>query len=517
MADELKHQSKGAVLDQAEFEHIDLHVFDGQATGDSLEASSATQLSRKKNNISATTAPGVTDDTNAGYKVGSVWLDLTGDKAYICLDVTAGAAVWTEITQAAGAPSGAAGGELGGTYPNPTVNGTHSGTAHHTKYTDAEAISAVEGEATLDLTGDVTIAGTKKLQVDVIDEKDADAGVTIDGVLLKDSAIPGGAVPATHSGSAHHTKYTDAEATAAVEAEATLDLTGDVTIAGTKKLQVDVIDEKDADAGVTIDGVLLKDSAIPGGAVPATHSGSAHHTKYTDAEATAAVEAEATLDLTGDVTIAGTKKLQVDVIDEKDADAGVTIDGVLLKDSAIPGGAVPSSHSGSAHHTAEVQATTATAGKAEIATQAEVDTGTDNTRIVTPDNLAGSIHGEKVFEITVFERATDVAMGDGKADIHIPSPFNGMNLVEVHAEVITAGTTGTTDIQIANVTQGADMLSTKLTIDSGETGSDQAATPAIIDAANDDVATNDMLRIDVDAVSTTSPKGLIITLVFRLP
>ena len=146
-----------------------------------------------------------------------------------------------------------------------------------------------------------------------------------------------------------------------------------------------------------------------------------------------------------------------------------------------------------------------------------MDTGTDNTRIVTPDNLAGSIHGEKVFEITVFERATDVAMGDGKADIHIPSPFNGMNLVEVHAEVITAGTTGTTDIQIVNVTQGADMLSTKLTIDSGETGSDQAATPAIIDAANDDVATTDMLRIDVDAVSTTSPKGLIITLVFRLP
>ena len=29
----------------------------------------------------------------------------------------------------------------------------------HTKYTDAEAITAAEGEATLDLTGDVTVAG----------------------------------------------------------------------------------------------------------------------------------------------------------------------------------------------------------------------------------------------------------------------------------------------------------------------------------------------------------------------
>ena len=92
-----------------------------------------------------------------------------------------------------------------------------------------------------------------------------------------------------------------------------------------------------------------------------------------------------------------------------------------------------------------------------------------------------------------------------------------MNLVEVHAEVITAGTTNTTDIQIANVTDSVDMLSTKLTIDSGETGSDTAATAAAINTSNDDVTTNDMLRIDVDAVSSTAPKGLIVTLTFRLP
>ena len=61
------------------------------------------------------------------------------------------------------------------------------------------------------------------------------------------------------------------------------------------------------------------------------------------------------------------------------------------------------------------------------------------------------------------------------------------------------------------------MLSTKLTIDSGETGSDTAATPAVIDANNDDVALHDLLRIDVDATATTKAKGLIVTLGFGLP
>jgi hypothetical protein len=61
------------------------------------------------------------------------------------------------------------------------------------------------------------------------------------------------------------------------------------------------------------------------------------------------------------------------------------------------------------------------------------------------------------------------------------------------------------------------MLSTVITIDSGETGSDTGATAAVIDTGNDDVITNDLLRIDVDAISTTAPKGLIITLEFRLP
>lgn len=157
------------------------------------------------------------------------------------------------------------------------------------------------------------------------------------------------------------------------------------------------------------------------------------------------------------------------------------------------------------------------AGKIEIATAAETTTGTDATRAISPDGLAGSEYGERAFQAVVFDFTTTVATGDGKFYFHIDSRVGGMNLVDVHAEVITAGTTNTTDIQIHNVTQTADMLSTVLTIDTGETGSDTAATPAVIDTGNDDVAENDVLRIDVDAVSTTAPQGLIVTLGFRLP
>ena len=96
----------------------------------------------------------------------------------------------------------------------------------------------------------------------------------------------------------------------------------------------------------------------------------------------------------------------------------------------------------------------------------------------------------------------------------IPAHLDGFDLIEVHGEVRTAGVTGTMDIQIRNVDNALDMLSTKLTIDSGETGSDTAATPVVINTLNDHVNTNDVLRIDNDLVQGTPAIGLIITLGF---
>lgn len=109
-----------------------------------------------------------------------------------------------------------------------------------------------------------------------------------------------------------------------------------------------------------------------------------------------------------------------------------------------------------------------------------------------------------------------ITTGDGKAYYRVPSALDGCNLVGVAASVSTVSSSGIPTVQIRNATQTADMLTTKLTIDASETDSSTAATAAVIDAANDDVATGNQLYIDID-VAGTGAKGLIVEMQFRLP
>lgn len=46
-----------------------------------------------------TAAPTVNDGSNKGFKPASLWLDITNNKEYVCLDSTVGAAVWIETTE----------------------------------------------------------------------------------------------------------------------------------------------------------------------------------------------------------------------------------------------------------------------------------------------------------------------------------------------------------------------------------------------------------------------------------
>lgn len=49
-----------------------------------------------KANLNASAAPAVGDDDADGYSPGSLWVDTTGDKAYVCVDASTGAAIWIE-------------------------------------------------------------------------------------------------------------------------------------------------------------------------------------------------------------------------------------------------------------------------------------------------------------------------------------------------------------------------------------------------------------------------------------
>ena len=131
---------------------------------------------------------------------------------------------------------------------------------------------------------------------------------------------------------------------------------------------------------------------------------------------------------------------------------------------------------------------------------------------------AGEVKYRKSVVIPVEDYATNLSTGNGKAWFTVPEQLDGMNLSAVHARVITAPTDAAISIQVYNLTDTTDMLSTAITIDATEFGSDTAAAPAVIDAAEDDVATNDVIQIDIDQVGSTLPgAGLVVRLEFDLP
>lgn len=109
---------------------------------------------------------------------------------------------------------------------------------------------------------------------------------------------------------------------------------------------------------------------------------------------------------------------------------------------------------------------------------------------------------------------SDVTTGDGKRILVIPQEINGWVLTGAHAYVTTVSSSGLPTVQIHNITDAVDILSTRITIDANEFTSYTATTAPVINTSNDDVATGDRLRVDVD-VAGTGTKGLGVILVFE--
>lgn len=164
-------------------------------------------------------------------------------------------------------------------------------------------------------------------------------------------------------------------------------------------------------------------------------------------------------------------------------------------------------------------AATAFANILQAAVSSDLNTGTNTSKAVTADALAGSNFGIKTIEVLLSDPGgSAITTGDGKAYVRITSDLNGMNLVACGAVLDTAGTGGGYLMQLRRKRSGSDvdMLSTRISIDSGGNDSADAGTPPAINASNDDVATGDRIYFDRDGVPTGG-KGDTVWMQFQLP
>jgi len=135
--------------------------------------------------------------------------------------------------------------------------------------------------------------------------------------------------------------------------------------------------------------------------------------------------------------------------------------------------------------------------------------GNHDKRVAILESLSLGAH----YEIKVVSDLIVVKTGDSQFVFAIPSDADFFDLVDAQAFVSTVSSSGKPTVQIRNITQAVDMLTTKITIDVSEFTSYSAAVPSVVDAANSDVATGDLIAVDVD-VAGTGAKGLGVILVF---
>jgi len=107
-----------------------------------------------------------------------------------------------------------------------------------------------------------------------------------------------------------------------------------------------------------------------------------------------------------------------------------------------------------------------------------------------------------------------ILTGNGVLYFTVPSSENGRVLKSAHAAVVVESNVDPIQLQIYNITQTVNMLSTIMEIDTGEFSTYTATTPPVVDTDNDDVSTGDRLRIDIQDDGNDAAEGLEIHLVF---
>ncbi len=213
-----------------------------------------------------------------------------------------------------------------------------SGSEIDLEYVDADAIAAVEGEATLDLTGDVKVVASGKFfeaadfrldsATELTMDTNGDVAITqsyhrID--TFSDAASDNlDGMSGGNDGAILIIRPENDARTVIVRHNQNAASAENILLAGGDNATLDDISDYMLfiyDVNLDTNGAWIEVSR------------STEASAYTDADAIAAVEGEATLALSGAVDITGV--LTVDDIDEKTGDAGVDIDGVRMLDEFV--------------------------------------------------------------------------------------------------------------------------------------------------------------------------------------
>jgi hypothetical protein len=167
-----------------------------------------------KSNVTATSNPTITDDGNAGYAPGSIWLNTSTSRIFICVNNTSSAAVWFEAV-------GQTATEL-----SPEVTNTIDLGTTTNRYKDLYLSGSIDGTANATFGGTLNVTGLSTM-----------ATVDINGGNIDDTTI--GATTPTEA------TFTNTTLTGNGSITGTLGVTGLTTLA-----------QVDANSG-TIDGTVI--------------------------------------------------------------------------------------------------------------------------------------------------------------------------------------------------------------------------------------------------------------------
>ena len=208
-----------------------------------------------KNNNTATANPTLTDDVNAGYAPGNIWLNTTTGRFFVCASNTASAAVWNEVVGVDSAtskiyPETTNTVDIGSTtnrYKDLYLSGSISGTANAT-FGGTLNVTGTTTLTDVNATGNATVGGTLGVTgLTTLAQVDANSG-TIDNTVIGGntaSPITGTTITSTNGFTGDITgdvtgnvtaatgtsSFTNINASGTITGNVTGDITGNITAA----------------------------------------------------------------------------------------------------------------------------------------------------------------------------------------------------------------------------------------------------------------------------------------------